>query len=372
MSNSLIFLPDISGFTKFVNQTEVNHGRHIITELLELLIDANELDLSLAEIEGDALFFYVQDQVPSRERLFQQVRKMFIHFHRHLQRYENQRVCQCGACCNAASSLNLKFIAHAGPLEFIQIKDQRKPFGKEVISAHRLMKNDVSSDEYLLLSEGLLDSWQDEAEHVPENLTVENGHSSYDFGSVNYQFFQLGPWRKEVPPPELIDPGTSIANPISVSSVIDKNPLPLYELISNLDYRLLWNIGPEKLDYEKGKLNRVGTKHTCVVNGKDLEFQTITDNLGEGVWVYGEKVLTPPLPLMQDLNTYFIIEEHQEGSQLTIQAHPKFPAWISWLLLPLIRPQIRKLIDNLMKNVQKVAGDLEEILGTQTQQATVD
>ena len=38
---TLLFVPDISGFTRFVNETEISHSRHIIAELLETLIDAN-------------------------------------------------------------------------------------------------------------------------------------------------------------------------------------------------------------------------------------------------------------------------------------------------------------------------------------------
>lgn len=29
---TLLFIPDISGFTKFVNETEISHSEHIITE----------------------------------------------------------------------------------------------------------------------------------------------------------------------------------------------------------------------------------------------------------------------------------------------------------------------------------------------------
>ena len=57
MKKSLLFLPDISGFTNFVQTTEVEHSQHVISELLEVLIRANTEDLQLAEIEGDALFF---------------------------------------------------------------------------------------------------------------------------------------------------------------------------------------------------------------------------------------------------------------------------------------------------------------------------
>ena len=39
--SGLLFIPDISGFTDFVNETEVDHSRYIIQELLDTLINAN-------------------------------------------------------------------------------------------------------------------------------------------------------------------------------------------------------------------------------------------------------------------------------------------------------------------------------------------
>ena len=56
-NRGLLFIPDISGFTRFVNETEINHSRLIIQELLEILINANELNLEISEIEGDAILF---------------------------------------------------------------------------------------------------------------------------------------------------------------------------------------------------------------------------------------------------------------------------------------------------------------------------
>ena len=51
MSKSLLFLPDISGFTEFVQTTEINHSQHVISELLDILADANTQNLQLAEVE---------------------------------------------------------------------------------------------------------------------------------------------------------------------------------------------------------------------------------------------------------------------------------------------------------------------------------
>ena len=37
----LLFIPDISGFTQFITSTEISHSHHIITELINLIIDEN-------------------------------------------------------------------------------------------------------------------------------------------------------------------------------------------------------------------------------------------------------------------------------------------------------------------------------------------
>ena len=55
---------DISGFTRFVNETEIDHSRLIIQELLEILINSNQIGLEVSEIEGDAILFYKFGESP--------------------------------------------------------------------------------------------------------------------------------------------------------------------------------------------------------------------------------------------------------------------------------------------------------------------
>ena len=57
-NRGLLFIPDISGFTRFVNEVEIEHSRFIIQQLLETLIRANDSNLQISEIEGDAILFY--------------------------------------------------------------------------------------------------------------------------------------------------------------------------------------------------------------------------------------------------------------------------------------------------------------------------
>lgn len=56
--SATILLPDISGYTESLTKTELEHSSHIINELLEAILAANNGEFVLSEVEGDALLLY--------------------------------------------------------------------------------------------------------------------------------------------------------------------------------------------------------------------------------------------------------------------------------------------------------------------------
>jgi hypothetical protein len=65
------------------------------------LIEANGNEYQLAEVEGDALFFYKEEDIPSLESLLAKAEKMFTVFYSHLKLLEKNRICPCNACAIA-------------------------------------------------------------------------------------------------------------------------------------------------------------------------------------------------------------------------------------------------------------------------------
>jgi hypothetical protein len=110
---ALILIPDVSGFTDFTRTTEIDHAAHIIAELLEVMIAAEDTGFTLAEVERDALLMYRKGDPLPRSVLVDQCQWIFDAFHRQLMVIERDTVCQCGAC-QGASGLTLKFVAHYG------------------------------------------------------------------------------------------------------------------------------------------------------------------------------------------------------------------------------------------------------------------
>jgi hypothetical protein len=256
---SLLFIPDISGFTKFVSETEVAHGRHVIAELLELIIESDQLGMTVSELEGDAVFFYRDGPLPDFDALMAQAERTFSAFHAHLKVFETRRICDCGAC-NSVHGLSLKMVAHAGPIDLISVHGFKKPYGSDVIVAHRLLKNDVDETEYLLVTEPALSGVPKEPE-APEWSTIEQGTATIeDLGAVAYRYVPLGPLREFIPepPPPRVFP--KMDRPMVYETHVDLEPAMLFELISNLDLRLRWNHNVDDLRYEPARVNRVGTK----------------------------------------------------------------------------------------------------------------
>lgn len=343
---SLLFIPDISGFTQFVNETAIAHSQHIIRELLELIIESNELGMEVAEVEGDAVFFYKYKSVPRLEEICRQAENIFIKFHRHLAQYETNRICECGAC-TTASNLSLKFVAHVGDFDFIEIKGKKKPYGPDVILVHRLLKNDINASEYLLISEGLLDKIKLADEPIP-GFDMGSSHYS-NFGEVSYAYQGLSDIRDNMAfsNPEPI--GTYNRRPLEFDIFINKPRELVYEIVSNFDFRHEWNPDVDYFEYEKGKVNRIGTKHFCVIGNNKIEFETVSHDFGKDKQVYGEKIAR--FPLVKEFTSYYILEESEGGTRLSIQVH--FKPWpiLGWLLLGYFKKTIRK---NFKKNLDLI------------------
>ena len=187
-NKGLLFIPDISGFTRFVNETELDHSRMIIEELLEVLINANEIGLEVSEIEGDAILFYKFGESPGMEALYKQVEKMFCEFHRHLLIYDLRKFCQCKACL-AAVDLSLKVITHYGEFTGYNVRNFSKLIGKDIIVAHQLLKNDIEQHEYWLVTKNLLQD--DSPPGFAQWMKWDRSAKQTDNGEVTFHYTQL-------------------------------------------------------------------------------------------------------------------------------------------------------------------------------------
>ena len=156
-----IILVDISGYTQFIrlHRMSVIHAERIITDLIEAVIDAAGPPLILNKLEGDAALFYAlagEDQA-GREHSAAEVLGQIQGFFQVFTRRERELVSECTLClcdaCAKSGELKLKVIAHTGDILIKQVRQFEEIAGEDVILAHRLLKNSIPADEYLLLTD---------------------------------------------------------------------------------------------------------------------------------------------------------------------------------------------------------------------------
>jgi hypothetical protein len=139
-----LVLADISGYTSFLAQAELDHAREIITEVLELITGQFQPLLTISKLEGDAVFAYAPAQGISRgETLLDALESTYVAFRHRIQTSKRLTTCSCRAC-KAMPTLDLKFIIHYGHYAFQEVAGHRDVVGQDVVLVHRLLKNRVA------------------------------------------------------------------------------------------------------------------------------------------------------------------------------------------------------------------------------------
>ena len=153
----VLVIADISGYTNFMvaNRAELAHSQQIIGALLESVLDEIEIPLKVSKFEGDAVFLYMarQDDGHWPTRLVEEkLPRFFTAFRSRMRAMASSLTCSCGACANVAA-LRLKLVVHAGTALFYEIAGHAELAGVDVIVVHRLLKNSVNANEYVLVTE---------------------------------------------------------------------------------------------------------------------------------------------------------------------------------------------------------------------------
>lgn len=182
---ALIMIPDISGFTEYMNYADLSHSQLRIASLIEAILENNVLKLNVSEIEGDAILFFSFNNTSTAKEILGQCQLMFNKFHEKLKEFETLE-CQCGSC-QRLQNLSLKFVLHYGQLGSVMVKDYCKLYGRELIVAHRLLKNNIPTREYIAFTSDFalhynltdninqisLSGWVGEQQYIPNIGNVE-------------------------------------------------------------------------------------------------------------------------------------------------------------------------------------------------------
>ena len=139
-----LVLADISGYTSFVAQTEIEHADVALSYLLETIVEQLSGLLTISKLEGDAVFAYVEEsKMPEGTSLLEMIDHTYLAFRDRAEGLYDQATCNCRAC-RAIPTLDLKFMVHHGHFIIQRVAGIRDLLGTDVNLVHRLSKNHVS------------------------------------------------------------------------------------------------------------------------------------------------------------------------------------------------------------------------------------
>lgn len=143
-ASGYLLLADISGYTAFLSDSELDHARDTLTDLLALMIDHTKAPLTISKLEGDAVFSYTWGEEPFKDgqALVESIENTYVAFRRAVELMVMNNTCRCAACANV-SMLDLKFFVHHGRFAQQDLGRHVELVGSDVNLVHRLTKNRV-------------------------------------------------------------------------------------------------------------------------------------------------------------------------------------------------------------------------------------
>ena len=139
-----LLIADITGYTAFLRESELDHAKDSLRSLLDLLIENTKPPLIISRLEGDAVISYAPEgSFQQGQTLVELIEGTYVEFRRALDLMVLNTTCNCLACRNI-SNLDLKFFVHYGRFALEPLPSYTELIGNDVNLIHRLTKNSVT------------------------------------------------------------------------------------------------------------------------------------------------------------------------------------------------------------------------------------
>jgi len=272
-----LLIADITGYTAFLRESELEHAKDSLRSLLDLLIEQTKPPLRISRLEGDAVISYaLEGSFQKGQTLVELIEETYVEFRRALDLMVLNTSCNCLACRNIAN-LDLKFFVHYGTFVLEPLHTYLELVGSDVNILHRLTKNSVTKmtgmHAYVLYTQAAIDQLK-----IPEMIPELAVHveSFADVGEIITYLMDMHPvwesrkhrYHKEVKPEQAI---------FIFERKFKVSPTVAWEYVTNPKYRALI-YGSDKQELKRLKKGRIsdGSVYICS-HGKNLIQQTIVD-----------------------------------------------------------------------------------------------
>lgn len=335
-------IADISGYTKFMSETAITHAKDILDELFGAIVPTIRSPLSIAGVQGDAVFAYAfESDLMTNQFILDFAEQLYCAFAKSKERMQINTACTCNACANI-KDLELKIVVHHGECVVQEVNGRKELAGKDVITAFRLLKNTVTArtglTSYMLIScdalrqMGMKEFFSEDEFHTE---TIEH------IGEIEYVVRDMrAAWtRRRHSKRILVEPDDDLLLEEWMTSV-PVSPAAAFTVCTRPDTRARW-LGADAVDLlgdNKGKVEP-GTIYHCH-HGKDVFPFEIID------WCPGEyatgKYNLPMGITMYETNEFVSVGD---GTIIKIRfSKPKGSSLIGKMMTVMVNRKLRSII----------------------------
>ena len=311
--DGLILIADITGYTAFLHESELEHAQDSLRDLLDLLIEQTRQPLTVSRLEGDSVISYaLQGSFQQGQTFVEIIETTYLKFRQALELMILNTNCTCKACRNLPN-LDLKFFVHYGTFLLEPLANYTELIGNDVNIIHRLTKNNITETTgitaYVLYTQAAV-----EALGIEDIASLMTPHEeSYEHvGLVELYVEDMHPvWEarrselRTVVEPEQAMVEETIVVPVPLVAMWDYVTKPEYKaILADSDSALVEN-------RNSGRIG-VGSSYQCA-HGDSVTAQTIVD------WQPFEQYTYRGVATGNLVNlTTIAISPHDDGTRLSM------------------------------------------------------
>lgn len=340
--NGYFLIADITGYTAYLNQSELDHAQQILTSLLNLLIAHTKPPLILSRLAGDAVISYgLRDHFFQGQTFLEMIEDTYVAFRHAIDLMVLNTSCPCNACKNIAT-LDLKFFVHYGTFGIQKLDAHDELVGSDVIVIHRLLKNHVTEQTgcraYALFTDAAI---QQLGIENPDQFLKAHRETYEHIGKVKVWIQNMHPvWETkratlkiEIPPAQrLTEHSADFPVPVEV----------MWDMLADPQYRspFLNATRQEILHRQHGRIVP-GSAFRCYHGGGRITTETVLE------WRPFEQMTTEdttPVPKTTVLVQFHLAPSAREnalpGTRLTVRVSTARGPWLNRKLCDLVGRKI--------------------------------
>jgi Protein of unknown function (DUF2652) len=252
-----LVIADITGYTAFLSDSELEHAEDSLRDLLDLIIEQTKPPLVISRLEGDAVISYAPEaSFLQGQTLVEIIENTYVKFREARQRMHLNTSCDCNACQNIPN-LDLKFFVHHGTYVLQKITNYMELVGNDVNVAHRIMKNRIKEETgisaYAAYTQAAVDGL---GIHEFVKETQEHIEEFPDVGELKLYVEDLEPtWQRESKRRWVfVDPQEAL---IVLETEIPVEPPLIWDYFMKPEYRMILT-GADSIEVDNKKFGRLG------------------------------------------------------------------------------------------------------------------